>query len=192
MKKIFFLVLLSFTFLPMFAQESDDDLFFFEDDGIEEFVITEDSKTEELNRGILFETGSIKIGGKFDTSLSTLTTLWADDDENFGTHLKNTSLTPKLSAFLNVDARPTQTLRMYTKFGFAYPFESKAYSSATTNKIGENYYYTQVQTSISDYFKVKELFTDFSINDRAFFRFGLHTVTWGTGYFYSPVSDMNC
>lgn len=190
MKKIFFLVLLSIIFLPMFAQESDDDLFFFEDDGIEEFVITEDSKTEELNRGILFETGSIKIGGKFDTSLSTLTTLWADDDENFGTHLKNTSLTPKLSAFLNVDARPTQTLRMYTKFGFAYPFESKAYSSATTNQIGENNYYTQVKTSISDYFKVKELFTDFSINDRAFFRFGLHTVTWGTGYFYSPVSDM--
>lgn len=189
MKKIFYLSLLTFVLFPAFTQESDDDLFFFEDDGIEELIVSEDSKTEELNHGNLFETGSIKIGGKFDTSLSTLTTLWADDNENFGNHLKNTSLTPELSAFLNVDARPTQTLRMYAKFGFAYPFESKAFSSATTNNLGENYF-TQVQTSISDYLKVKELFTDFSISDRAFFRFGLHTVTWGTGYFYSPVSDM--
>ena len=29
-----------------------------------------------------------------------------------------------LSALLTVDARPTQNLRMYTKFGFAYPFAS--------------------------------------------------------------------
>ncbi|MCQ2576466.1 MAG: hypothetical protein MJ162_06950, partial [Treponema sp.] len=47
-----------------------------------------------------------------------------------------------------------------------------------------------VSTSVVDFLKVKELFTDFSVADRAFFRFGLHTVTWGTGYFFSPVSDM--
>lgn len=187
MKKIFLIIAISFVFVPIFAQ-SDDDLFF-DDDGIDEFLEVQDSRTEEINHGSLFETGSIKVGGNFETSLSTLTTIWADDDENFGTHLKNTTLTPKASAFLSVDARPTQTLRMYTKFGLSYPFKSSAL--ATTNAVdiaGTPYYQTSV--SISDYLKVKELFTDFSIKERAFFRFGLHTVTWGTGYFYSPVSDM--
>ncbi len=188
-KKIFFaLSLLIFTSLNLFAQ-SDDDLFFFDNDGIDEMTLTEDSRTDEINHGTLFENGSIKLGGTFETSLSSLTTLWADDDENFENHLKDTTLTPKVNAFLSVDARPTQTLRMYTKFGLAYPFKSSA--SAQTNAsefFGTTYYSTQV--SVLDYLKVKELFTDFSIKERAFFRFGLHTVTWGTGYFFSPVSDM--
>lgn len=186
-RKIFIFISLIFASLNLFAQ-SDDDLFF-ADDGIDEFLEVQDSRTEEINHGTLFETGSIKLGGNFETSLSTLTTLWADDDENFGNHLKNTTLTPKLSAFLSVDARPTQTLRMYTKFALAYPFKSSASATTSDLKLAETTYY-QTSVSITDYLKVKELFTDFSIKERAFFRFGLHTVTWGTGYFYSPVSDM--
>lgn len=149
----------------VFAQ-SDEDFFF--DDGI----IEQDENISgdyDLSHGTLFENGSIKIGGLFSTSLGTTTTLWAEDSDDFGENLKNTTLTPTASAFLTVDARPTQTLRMYTKFGFAYPFGSRLNP---------------------DYIKVKELFTDFSVADRAFFRFGVHTVTWGTGYFFSPVSDM--
>jgi hypothetical protein len=49
---------------------------------------------------------------------------------------------------------------------------------------------TSATTTIANWFKLKELFTDFSIKDTAFFRFGIHTVTWGAGYFFSPVSDM--
>lgn len=177
MKKIITLLsILTFSLFTLFAQ-SDDDLFggsdddFFSDDGID--IVEEVTAKSDLSKGTLFENGSIKIGGRIDASIGTATVLYADDDASFGDHVKDTILTPKLDALLSVDARPTETLRMYTKFGFGYPFKSGV--SGTT---------------FSDYFKVKELFTDFSVADRAFFRFGLHTVTWGTGYFFSPVSDI--
>lgn len=177
MKKIITLLsILTFSLFTLFAQ-SDEDLFggsdddFFSDDGID--IVEEVTAKSDLSKGTLFENGSIKIGGRIDASIGTATVLYADDDASFGDHVKDTTLTPKLDALLSVDARPTETLRMYTKFGFGYPFKSGV--SGTT---------------FSDYFKVKELFTDFSVADRAFFRFGLHTVTWGTGYFFSPVSDI--
>lgn len=177
MKKIITLLsILSFSLFTLFAQ-SDEDLFggsdddFFSDDGID--IVEEVTAKSDLSKGTLFENGSIKIGGRIDASIGTATVLYADDDASFGDHVKDTTLTPKLDALLSVDARPTETLRMYTKFGFCYPFKSGV--SGTT---------------FSDYFKIKELFTDFSVADRAFFRFGLHTVTWGTGYFFSPVSDI--
>ena len=95
---------------------------------------------------------------------------------------------------LSVDARPTQTLRMYTKFGFEYPFVNKANSFTYLKSFNLDPSNPAVElateTSIKDWFKLKELFTDFSVNDTAFFRFGIHTVTWGAGYFFSPVSDM--
>ncbi len=186
----------------LFTITSDDDLFFSDDDFfensensdsvIEEVKINDskDSASFDLSRGILFQNGSIKIGGKLDTSLSALTTLWADDDKNLGEYIYETKLTPKASAYLTVDARPSQNLRMYTKFGFAYPFKSSLKAYATTTEYLDRLHNTSVTTLFSDYFKVKELFTDFSIADRAFFRFGLHTVTWGAGYFFSPVSDI--
>lgn len=179
MKKIFLLLILVFS-SSLFAQEWDDDDFFFDDDDgiIEIDTSTVDARASEISHGALFETGSIKIGGSFTTTLGTTTVLYADDDENFWDHIKNTTLTPTLSAYLTLDARPTQTLRMYTKFGLAYPF---------TSSIGVD---SNFNFSVSNWLSMKELFTDFSIADRAFFRFGLHTVTWGTGYFFSPVSDI--
>lgn len=168
-KYITLLLIFTFSLFTLFAQ-SDDDLFggsdddFFSDDGID--IVEEVTAKSDLSKGTLFENGSIKIGGRIDASIGTATVLYADDDASFGDHVKDTTLTPKLDAFLSVDARPTETLRMYTKFGFGYPF------------VNDNW------------FKMKEMFTDFSVADRAFFRFGLHTVTWGTGYFFSPVSDI--
>lgn len=212
MKKIVALLCASLLFLPVFAQDADDDFFsdddfFFEDDGIIELeetttsslnqvvgTSTNQNSSLDLSHGALFQDGSIKIGGRFDTSIATSTVLWQDtEDFNFGDNLANTTLTPTASAMLSVDARPSQNLRMYTKFGLAYPFATKASSIASTTKTefwGKEYFDTKVTTSISDYLQVKELFTDFSIADRAFFRFGVHTVTWGTGYFFSPISDI--
>ncbi len=159
--------------------DSDDDLFGGSDDdlfggnGIE--VVDEVKAKTDLSKGVLFENGSIKIGGNLSTSLSTMTVLYSEEENTFGENLKNTKLTPTLSSFLSVDARPTQFLRMYTKFGVAYP--------TSTMVAG-------FPSSGNSWFNLKELFTDFSIADVAFFRFGLHTVSWGTGYFFSPVSDI--
>ena len=234
---------------------SDDDLFgsdddLFSDDGIEE--ITDTTAKDNLSKGILFEAGSVRVGGSLRAGIDTNTKLYNPDESNFGENIKNTTLAPTLSAYLSVDARPTETLRIYTKFGMAYPFKSsiqvnlmnlmkmqgnigkvvvagaeaaggagtgtedkkpdsgsEGAGSGGTGSGGSqqkpNIDLSQVpgmgmtpemigevikNSSIKDWLSLKELFTDFSIKDRAFFRFGLHTVSWGTGYFFSPVSNM--
>lgn len=206
--------------LSDFSDLSDDVLFgssdisgdddFFGDDSVVAIEETQSGLfSDEVNRGEIFETGSIKIGGTFTTSIDIKASLYSDDkkegEENaksFGERLSDSTLTPKAEALLYVDARPTKILRMYTKFGLAYPFKSSALSSANTIRLGgtssgtesgsgsSESFFTNVSTDVTDYLVLKELFTDFSAADRAFFRFGKHTVTWGTGYFFSPVSDM--
>lgn len=190
MKKTLTLLFISFLTVSIFAQ-SDDDLFgdddFFSDDGIEE--VADVSAKSDLSKGVIFDTGSIKVGGSLTAGISTNTVLYSPSSTDFCENLKNTKLKPDLSAMLSVDARPTETLRMYTKFGLAYPFVNSA-TSVTYQTALTPIPTFQTTTSITDWFKLKELFTDFSIKDTAFFRFGIHTVTWGAGYFFSPVSDM--
>lgn len=201
MKKSLLLISISFLTFALFAQ-SDDDLFggdddFFTDDSIVE--VPDVSAKNDLSKGVIFDSGSIKVGGSLTAGLTTNTILYSPEENSFGENLKNTKLTPDLSALLSVDARPTETLRIYTKFGFAYPFEDKVsgyYAAGTQpdfikfDEEGNPVFGVRTKNSITDWFKLKELFTDFSIKDRAFFRFGIHTVTWGAGYFFSPVSDM--
>jgi len=194
------LIILSFILLPFLATaQSDDDLFGGSDDalfGADDDLFGDDSISEvndvaaksDLSKGVIFDTGSIKIGGSLNAGITTNTILYSPDDDkdDFGENVKNTTLTPDLSALLSVDARPTETLRLYTKFGFAYPFVDKA--SAKLNMKNPNQ--PDLKLTIDNWFKLKELFTDFSYKDTAYFRFGIHTVTWGAGYFFSPVSDM--
>lgn len=179
--------------------QGDDD--FFSDDNIEEMEERALSQTStDLAHGILFQNGSIKIGGTFDTSLETYTVLYdgADEDKSLGDNISETRISPTADAQLYIDARPTQTLRMYTKAGVRYPYTVTASSYPVLGEYEITGYppslklpvTTGVVTTIQNSFYVKELFTDFSIADRAFFRFGLHTVTWGAGYFFSPVSDI--
>ena len=189
-----FLIICSILFAFTLYAQSDDDLFggsdddFFTDDSIVE--VPDVSAKNDLSKGVIFDTGSIKIGGSLDAGITTNTVLYSPEENSFGENLKNTKLTPDLSALLSVDARPTETLRIYTKFGLAYPFETKAYSYTNLAGTSLTDMKFETKTSVTDWFTLKELFTDFSIKDTAFFRFGVHTVTWGAGYFFSPVSDM--
>ena len=181
MKKLFtVLILLNLIAIAAFAQFEDDDFFF--DDGIEE--VTSVSASSDLSKGILFENGSVKIGGSLSSSISTMTTLFSSEDKSFSDNLADTTLTPTLNSTLSIDARPVQDLRIYTKFAFNYPFTSVGTASNPNPPL------TVVPVAISDYLNVKECFTDFSVADRAYFRFGIHTVSWGTGFFFSPVSDI--
>ena len=212
MKKTLILLSLLFLSFGLFAQ-SDDDLFggsddaffgsddaifgdddMFGDDSIVE--VTDVSAKSDLSKGVIFDSGSIKVGGSLSASLSTNTVLYEQNGDNLGENIYRTKLSPDLSAMLSVDARPTETLRMYTKFGFAYPFvnsvNSLSFSTLNTDPVTRVFFPVKTKTvsSITDWFRLKELFTDFSYKDTAFFRFGIHTVTWGAGYFFSPVSDM--
>ncbi len=192
MKKLLTILFLSIFTFSLFAQ-SDDDLFgdsdddLFADDSITE--VSDVSAKTDLSKGVIFDSGTVKVGGSLTAGITTNTILYSPDSTDFGENIKNSKLTPDLSALLSVDARPTQNLRLYTKFGLAYPFVNKALS--TTYQTSSSPIPTfKTSTTITDWFKLKELFTDFSIKDTAFFRFGVHTVTWGAGYFFSPVSDM--
>ncbi|MCR4741775.1 MAG: hypothetical protein K5866_02735 [Treponema sp.] len=205
MKKLLFIAFFALSSIFLFAQTeeelfgSSDDIFF-EGDGIEELDLdqNQDSQVDQvkvdLGKGILFQNGSVKVSGNFSTSLSSSTILYEkfeeeEEEKTFKDHIYESLLTPTLAANLIVDARPNQNLRMYTKFGMEYPFTSKAETSFVT---AGTFYQVPVgaTTNVDDWFKIKELFTDFSLADIAFFRFGLHTVTWGCGYFFSPVSDV--
>ena len=193
MKKSLLLISTLFLTFSLFAQ-SDDDLFggsdddFFVDDSITE--VSDVSAKTDLSKGVIFDSGTVKVGGSLTAGITTNTILYSPDSTDFGENIKNSKLTPDLSALLSVDARPTQTLRLYTKFGLAYPFVNNA--TSYTRLTGTSFADMKLNTTttIADWFKLKELFTDFSIKDTAFFRFGVHTVTWGAGYFFSPVSDM--
>ncbi len=198
MKRIIALFL--FLTIPFFTfAQSDDDLFGGSDDalfGTDDDLFGDDSISEvsdvaaksDLSKGVIFDAGSIKVGGSLNAGITTNTILYSPDEDkdNLGDNIHNTKLNPDLSAMLSVDARPTDTLRIYTKFGFAYPFED---TTSIAYKLSESQE-PQMDFSINNWFKLKELFTDFSYKDTAFFRFGIHTVTWGAGYFFSPVSDM--
>ena len=169
MKKLFLLLAGMLLFASVAVAQSDDDLFGSDDDffGEDDFLIEEvedvSAKTD-LSKGVLFDNGSVKIGGSLSASASISTTVYKKDTE-FIDNLKATTLTPSLGSSITIDARPNQDLRLFSRFNMNYPFSGNV-------------------------LQVKEMFTDFNAGDYASFRFGLHTVTWGTGLFYSPVSDM--
>ena len=208
MKKILFVLSILFLSFGLYAQ-SDDDLFGGSDEalfGADDDLFGDDSISEvsdvaaksDLSKGVIFDTGTIKIGGSLNAGLSTETVLYSPDEdkEDLGENIHNTKLDPDLSAMLSVDARPAENLRMYTKFGFEYPFKDRVETTlhftplSLSPELPALQFATSAETTIEDWFKIKEVFTDFSYMDTAYFRFGIHTVTWGAGYFFSPVSDM--
>ena len=169
MKKQFLIPLILILSIGTLSAQSDEDLFGSDDDlfGGDDFLIEEIedvSATTDLSKGILFDNGSVKIGGSLSASASLSTTLYQEDTK-FLDNLKASTLSPSLGSSITLDARPNQDLRLFSRFNLNYPF--------TGNVLN-----------------VKEMFTDFNAGEYVSFRFGLHTVTWGTGLFYSPVSDM--
>ena len=186
------------TNLSDFSDFSDDSLF--EDDGIIEVYTTPtDAKSADLSKGILFQTGSVKIGGAFDLGLTTLTSFQKDKDA--AKSFEETLLLPKASAQLTIDARPTENLRLYLKTGIHYPYVTESYSTLVTTPTGatpgtglpSNFVVNGGSNSfnIANIFYIKELFSDFNIGQNVGFRFGKQTVSWGVGYFYSPADVIN-
>ncbi len=194
------------------AWNAGEDDALFADDGID---VLDESATSSANgsggfstgdAGVVFQAGSVKLGGRFTSSAAAGFLLYdEDDDSSFKDRIYSTTISPAISADISIDARPTDTLRLYTKFNLGYPFKSSG-SIASGTILSTSQWAAKIQgmpafggsqtlseavpLTLSDFLQVKEMFTDFSLADRAFFRFGLHTVSWGTGYFFSPCSDM--
>ena len=218
MKKLLLFTIISLTIFTQGFSQSDDQLFggsqsdfdtdfsdfsddsLFGDDSIIEVDTTPtDAKSSDLSKGILFQTGSVKIGGAFDLGLTTLTSFQKDKDA--AKSFEETLLLPKSSAQLTIDARPTENLRLYLKTGINYPYVTESYSTLITTPTGAapgtglppNLVVNGGSNTfnIANIFYIKELFSDFNIGDYVGFRFGKQTVSWGVGYFYSPADVIN-
>ena len=155
--------------------------------------LTGDLKTATL----ALESNKLRIGGSLNAELG-LKYVWADpytkknDVKKAFLNPEVAQLRPTIGANLFFDARPVQDLKLYGKFIFEFPFEKNLNGKISVPKSlvppGVD---IPVSVNGSPNFKIWELYTDFSTKDIAFFRFGKHTVKWGTGYFYSPADVIN-
>jgi hypothetical protein len=149
--------------------------------------------SSDLAHGTIFRTGTVKVGGQFDMSLTSLTTF--NEDTSAGESIRQTVLSPLADALFTIDARPSGNLRMYFKGGIHYPYltETDAVTGRTVavavNTLTNTLSGSDEKTILENLFYVKELFTDFALGNTAYFRFGKQTITWGTGYFFSPAGN---
>lgn len=120
-------------------------------------------------------TESVRIGGSFSGSAGISATWndpWNDGFSFTGTDSDSIYATPGATIFF--DARPDEEFRVYGSAKTSWPFSTELSDG----------------TSVPD-IRIFELFADFSVGDKVFFRFGKSTVKWGVGYFWSPADVIN-
>ena len=214
MKKLTVLVLMMMLVSAVFAQEAagtetgslEDELF----GGDTEALVTPEQANAETQKDgvsltgdlktatLALESNKLRIGGSLNAELG-LKYVWADpytkknDAKKAFLNPEVAQLRPTIGANLFFDARPVQDLKLYGKFIFEFPFEKNLNGKISVPKslVPPNGVDIPVSVNGSPNFKIWELYTDFSTKDIAFFRFGKHTVKWGTGYFYSPADVIN-
>ena len=151
--------------LPGFAEEvsSDFDSLF---DEAPEDTVAEDTQTDHLSQ--FHETEKMKISGYF-TAKGGAALGWKNLPEgSSGSLTDGFGFTPgaKSLARLTFDSRPNAVFRMYGSF----------YTEIDPAE-GENTWSEPV---------IDELFSDYNWLDKAFFRIGMHRITWGQGRIYTP------
>ena len=171
-------------FLGARSMPADDFVFdfddMFDDDMIEEVDNTDD---QEYTDAFLDETG-ITFGGRFSSSLRAIVR-WPEYPDSFDA-VKNAgedSLAANIDGRLFFDARPNRDFRVYGSAQTAYPF------TQTTRVLADDEVTTA--TIRVPNISVFELFSDFAWRDYAFFRAGKQTVSWGTGFFFSPADVLS-
>ncbi|WP_304225334.1 hypothetical protein [Gracilinema caldarium] len=136
----------------------------------------------------------VRIGGSFTGKLGTSFT-WTNPWEGNRDPLNpdKSTLDPAIASTLFFDARPQEDLRFYGSIKTAWPFTNSAtfLTDATYVELPSPSVTTKSASFSTVNLQVFELFTDFSWNDAAYFRFGKHTVKWGVGYFFSPADVLN-
>jgi hypothetical protein len=132
------------------------------------------------------EAEKVRIGGSFNFKLTPGWKWLVDSDTDAGT------LVMDLGSRLFVDARPSTDTRIFAKAVISYPFVEEQNAAlnyiSDLDDLGELELYTR---TFSDIVSIRELFSDFNIQDKAFFRVGKQTINWGVGYFFSPADLLN-
>ena len=138
-------------------------------------LVEEVEPTEERIDTILLTSDAVEIGGRYGFSgVSTWT--WNDPEstlENIS-EPDSDSMLIDLRARVFLDARPSESTRVFGKLSLSYPFDGNGGTR-----------------DFADVFYVDELFSDFSWKEALFLRGGKHAINWGVGYFFSPADLLN-
>ncbi len=161
----------------IFSENNDEDLFWTEETLIEE----RESSTSAMDELLLVDDEVVKIGGGYNLGFTTGGTLDPGSAESFEDIIWG--FAPDLSGSLYLDARPDADTRVFAKAELSYPFTIKEDDPATP-MIDES-------RGFDDIVNIKELFSDFNIDDTVFFRAGKQTINWGVGYYFSPADLLN-
>jgi len=176
----------------IFAQDTSSDDMFNTDE--EASVVVSENEDASPEESVLKEEGLVFSGsfsGTYGLSYS-YDNVWTSDFDV----LKSTgsSLNSGAGLHLGFVARPATDFSVQGEFRTAYPFTMSAdflapgagYVEGAAPTIGSVTKRTMTVADIS----VFKLFSDFSWNDTAFFRFGKQPIRWGVGYFFSPSDDV--
>jgi hypothetical protein len=161
MKKV--LVLLLCIISVYLHAEDDFDSLFEEGDMIEEEAEVIQDQSPETE--VLVNEG-VDIGGSFYSDFTSSWTWYEDSNDS--------DLDIELGAKVFLDARPDENFRFFLKISAFYPFSDTGSSGFDSAGV-----------------EITELFSDFNINNRIFFRTGKQTIKWGVGYFFSPADVIN-
>lgn len=159
------LLALVVTFLPnsLGAQESDPFMDMFSNpDMIVEENIEEISAPQEEQ---FLQSEKVTIGGQYYFQASADWRKAAD---------KNFSYSGNLQLYL--DARPSDTFRLFAKANTAYPFYD-----ADGDKV----------ISADEAVAIRELYADFTLSEGIYARIGKQTIAWGVGKYFSPADVLN-
>jgi hypothetical protein len=125
----------------------------------------------------------LKWGGTV-TSSATWNGGWLTDWPSVSDPTKNwnNGLDYTLSSKLHLDGRPDKDFRFRLSLQTGYPF-----TNDTSNVlVGKTTSTAQPTTLSVPNIKVWEFFTDVTVADTLFLRFGKQSASWGVAYFYSP------
>lgn len=180
MKRRIAIIALVLAPFAVWSQDSTDDDFFGEDSPS---VITAPVSTADPTKQFSESTEGLRWGGTV-TSNATWNGGWVKqwpEAANPASGWKD-GLDYSLSTKLFLDGRPDSDFRFRLSLKTGYPFTTTQKVSApvtTTNPLGTAVIETP---NIS----VWEMFTDVTVEDALFLRFGKQSASWGVSYFYSP------
>lgn len=187
-------LILFFAAAASWAQEGSTDLEALFD---EEIVAEEsspgqaDSKTGSHPLGGLLKTEAVRIGGSISGTVDVSGTWdkpWTAGFDLFAPDSQN--LSPALKGFLFFDARPDEAFRVHGSVKTDWPFSGTYSVLSSASLAGSTLSTSNTKISVPDV-RIFELFSDFQLGDRVYFRFGKATVKWGVGYFFSPADIIN-
>lgn len=176
MRKITAGLLILLFSLSFASGQSDDDLF-----GEDSLIDETEESSESLDELLLVDEEGIHIGGSFNLGISASASM--DPSEISSGDDLEWDLTPDLSASLYFDARPSSDIRVFGKAVVEYPFVVQEDDPLTT-MVDES-------RNFDDILYIKELFSDFNVDEKLFIRAGKQTINWGVGYFFSPADLLN-